>query len=181
MNIHLEKLSTKEERKQARSLYQQAFPADERAPFWLLSRKAHRSNVDWWSIYDGDTWTGFFYVLHAGDLSYLFYFAVSPQHRGKGYGTQALCELKKRYAGRRIFLAIEQLDPAAENYAQRVNRKHFYERNGFSDLHKKLREGNVVYSLLGIGDAVQKEEYKTLIRNWGGALLTRLVKMEIVS
>lgn len=181
MNIHLEKLSTKEERKQARSLYHHAFPADERAPFWLLARKAHRSNVDWWSIYDGDTWAGFFYVLHYNDLSYLFYFAISPQCRGKGYGSQALCELKKVYAGRRIFLAIEQLDPAAENYAERVRRKQFYERNGFTDLHEKLREANVVYSLLGIGSAVRKKEYKALIRNWGGALLTRLVRMEIVS
>ncbi|MDO5783729.1 MAG: GNAT family N-acetyltransferase [Eubacteriales bacterium] len=181
MNVHLEKVANKAERKKIRSLYRRAFPADERAPFWLLARKAHRSNVDWWSIYDGDTWVGFFYVLHDNDLSYVFYFAISEQCRGKGYGSQALSELKKKYAGRRIFLAIEQLDPAAENYVERVKRKQFYEKNGFTDLHEKLREANVVYSLLGIGGTVRKEEYKTLICNWCGSLLARLVRMEIVS
>lgn len=180
MNILLKKVSSRAERKQIRSLYRHAFPADERAPFRLLSRKANRGNVDWWSIYDGDTWVGFFYVMHYDDLSYVFYFAISEQCRGKGYGSRALRELKKKYAGRRIFLAIEQLEPTAENYAERVRRKQFYERNGFTDLHEKLREANVVYSLLGTGGTVQKEEYKTLIRNWGGSLLVKLVKMEIV-
>ena len=181
MNIQLKKVFSKSERSNIRRLYHHAFPADERAPFWLLKRRERCNNVDWWSIYDGGTWTGFFYVIHYKDLSYVFYFAIAEQFRGKGYGSQALTQLKQEYTGRRIFLAIEQLDPAAKNYNERVNRKQFYERNGFSDLHQKLREGNVVYSLLGIGGAVRKEEYKTLIRGWAGPILSRIVKMEIVS
>ena len=179
MHIHLKQVSSKRERKIIRDLYKRAFPAPERAPYWMLTLKAHRRGIDWWSIYDGDTWAGFFYVLTYNDLAYVFYFAIAEQFRGKGYGSHALTELKEKYPDKRIFLAIEQLDPAAENYDERVNRKQFYAHNGFSDLNQKLREASMVYSLLGIGGTIQKEEYQALIRNWGGALLPRLVKMGI--
>ena len=66
---------------------------------------------------------------------------LDPAARGKGCGTRAMAALRGQYAGRRLFLAAEALDPAADNYAARVRRKQFYLRCGLQDLHARVREG----------------------------------------
>lgn len=182
MNILLKEVNRNNpEYKQIRHLYKAAFPLSERAPFFMLARKAKQRNVDWWGIFDDKTWIGFFYVLNGPDLTYVFYFAVSEKERGKGYGSHALAALKEKYKGNRIFLAIEEVVETAPNYMERVKRRQFYQKNGFEDLHAGLREGTVIYELLGIGGTVSKQEYKQLISRWLGTCLSKLVKMELIS
>lgn len=164
---------------QIRRLYLTAFPADERAPFWLLAAKAAKPGVDWWAIYNEETWVGFFYVLNDADLSYLFYFAIADEQRGNGLGSAALQALQRQYAGRRLFLAIEELDTAAANYAERLGRKRFYQQNGFADMHTRMLEGRVIYELMGIGGAVSKADYKHLINGWLG-LWRLMLRTEIL-
>lgn len=157
------------EYKQIRQLYQSAFPADERAPFALLAAKAARPNVDWWAVFDGDTFVGFMYiVLYKEDLGYLFYFAIEENLRGRGYGSASISALKREYADKRLFLAMEEMDEAAENFEQRKSRKQFYEFNGFCDMHTKLLEGTVIYDVLSMGGTVTKEEYHGLMMGWLG-------------
>ncbi len=163
-----------------RSLYHRAFPSDERAPFWLLMRRSKCENVDFLEIYDGQIWVGLLYVIHDADLSYVFYFAIRDGMRGKGYGSATLAAIKRRYAGRRVFLAIEQLDPAAENYMERVKRKQFYQNSGLKELGCQLREASVVYDLLGIGGIVKPEEYAHMMRRYLGWLMSRLIPMQIL-
>ena len=79
----------------------------------------------------------------------------------------------------RIFLAREQLDKSAENYAQRVSRRNFYLRCGFEDLPCCIKEGSVVYDVMGIGGIVTAEEYHKLIKPWAGFLL-KIVDMRII-
>ncbi len=181
MQITLKRVDKKcEDYQRIKQLYKTAFPAEERAPFWLLSIRSKKPAVDFWGIYDGPHWVGLMYVVSYAKLSYLFYFAVSSQMRGQGYGSGALEALKKQYSDHRIFLAIEQVDEKADNYAERVKRKAFYQRNGFTELHQKLQEGTVVYELLGIGGAVKAEEYDRLIEQFTGKLLKKCVVMRIV-
>ncbi len=163
-----------------KKLYKAAFPSEERAPFFLLSMKANQPGVDFWALYDGDKWVGLMYVVSRGDLSYIFYFAVSQSERGKGYGSQALQAAKEHYKGRKLCLAIEQLDPNAENYQERVKRKAFYQKNGFEPLNQKLQEATVVYELLGIGGRVEPEEYHLMMKNYMGRILSRLVVVRIL-
>lgn len=163
-----------------KSLYHHAFPADERAPFWLLMRRSKCENVDFLEIYDGEIWVGLLYIIHDADLSYVFYFAIRDGLRGKGYGSATLAAVKQRYAGRRVFLAIEQLDPAAENYMERVKRKQFYQRCGLRELDCQLREASVVYDLLGIGGPVKPEEYAHMMRGYLGWLMSKLIPMQIL-
>ena len=82
-----------------------------------------------------------------------------PGRAGKGCGTRAMAALRGQYTGYRLFLAAEALDPAADNYAARVRRKKFYLRCGLQDLHARVREGDVIYELLGAGGAVSGAEY----------------------
>ena len=72
------------------------------------------------------------FIITHGDLSFLLYLAVAEGSRGMGYGTRALDEVKRMSADRRLFLNIEPLDEDSDNMAQRMSRKRFYERNGFS-------------------------------------------------
>ena len=76
--------------------------------------------------------------------------------------------------------AIEEIDEKAENYAERINRKKFYEKNGFHDLNCKLREASVVYDLLGLGDKIKPKDYADMFDEYLGKMFRRFVKMEIL-
>ena len=152
-------------------LYLSAFPEDERAPFRRLIKNARKRNINFFACMDGDEWVGFVYVINRRDLSYIFYLAVDEQKRGQGLGTAILKAVLKKYAGRRVFLAIERLDERADNYPQRLRRYEFYCRAGFSLLGQRLQEANVIYDLLGVGGAVGKEEYHELIKSFAGVYM----------
>ncbi len=162
-----------------RKLYNTAFPADERAPMWLLAVKAYKKSVDFWSLYRDGKWFGMAYVLNEDDLSYLFYFAVSESERGKGLGSAALKSLKKKYEGRRLFLALEQLDENADNYPERLKRRNFYLKNGLKPINRTIRECKVVYNVMGVGGDVLPLEYEKMMRNYLGFLLCGMVSMDI--
>ncbi len=164
----------------AKKLYLEAFPPEEQAPFLMLLWKSMKKSVDFWSIYAGNQWAGFLYIANDANLSYVFYFAICPEYRGKGIGSQALQEAQRYYAGRKFFLAIERLDEYAENYSERVKRKQFYLRNGFQDLHRHVQEGSVIYELLGIDGEVSAQEYQKLIRSYIGKFLYRSITMQVI-
>ncbi len=174
--------------KNIKRLYNTAFPADERAPMWLLTAKAYKKNVDFWSLYcnceyrDGkcndDKWFGMAYVVNEKDLSYLFYFAVSEKERGRGLGTAALRALKMKYSGRRLFLALEQLDEDAENYSERLKRRNFYLKNDFVPIGCTIKEGTVTYDVMGVGGDIQPAEYEKMMKNYLGFPLNILVSMK---
>ena len=181
MKLHFTKLKPKSpDFCKVRQLYMRAFPDDERAPFLMLTLKAGKKGVDFWSVSRDGEWAGMLYIVNHRDLSYVFYLAVSEEFRGQGVGSAILKAAQKLYKGRRLFLAIELLDENAENYEQRISRRNFYLRNGFEELHQKLREGNVTYEILGVGGDVKAEEYEALMKNYAGAILSKLFTMEFV-
>ena len=158
-------------------LYKTAFPADERAPMWVLTMKSGRENVDFWGLYADGKWIGLAYVLTEGGASYLFYLAISESCRGKGFGSKALQALKMKYADKRLFLALEQLDESADNYEERLKRRQFYLKNGLKPINCTIREASVVYDVMGTDD-VKPEEYETMMRNYLGKRVARLVSMQ---
>ena len=164
----------------AKGLYFSAFPPEERPPYWAFSWRAKQKCTDWLGIYKDNSWIGFFYVINYEDLSYVCFFAIDDEFRGKGYGTSALQALKERYQGKRIFLAIEPIDPSAENYEQRVHRKAFYLRNGFEELPLTLTEGPVIYEVLGVGGTPEPEKFKQLVSTWTGWIVSWFFKSEII-
>lgn len=161
-------------------LYQRAFPKDERAPFSLLERKAAQGKGVMLVAKDGETLVGFAYVIYDAELAYLFYFAVEDAARGQGYGTAILKALQKEFAGKRLFLAREQLDPHADNYEQRVKRRNFYLHAGFEDQPSRIKEASVVYDVMSMGGAIKPEEYERLMVAWGGWLRCRLYGMRLM-
>lgn len=181
MNIELKRLDKKSnDYKKVKRLYSSAFPANEKAPFWLLMNKSKKNNVDFWSAYSNEKWIGLAYVLSYKEISYVFYLAISEAERGNGFGSGILSALKEKYKGQNLFLAIEEIDEKADNYDERIKRKQFYEKNGFHDLNLKLREATVVYDLLGTGDKINPKDYADMFDSYLGRFLRRIIKMEII-
>lgn len=162
-----------------RTLFLSAFPPEERPPFFFLKARMKR-NVDWWSIYRDGDWAGFFYVIYEHNLIYVSFFAIDPSVRGKGCGTEAMKQLIGQYRGKRVFLAIEPVDPRAENYQERVNRKNFYKRCGLVPLGKSIQEGSMIYELLGTGGNVEAAEYTSLMKRWLGWPVKYFVPVHMV-
>lgn len=157
-------------------LYRTAFPADERAPMWLLALKSEKENVDFWGLYSDGNWVGLAYVISGGSASYLFYLALSEDMRGKGLGSKSLQSLIRHYSGQRLFLALEQLDKSADNYEERLRRRKFYLKNGLKPLPLTIREATVVYDVMGTGD-VKPEEYESMMKKYLGAA-SKIVSMD---
>lgn len=170
----------REDKRAVKDLYLRAFPPEERPPFGMLWRRAARGKGELLAAWDGTEFVGLVSLLGRGDVVYLFYLAIDENRRGAGYGSAILALVRQRCEGKRLFLARETLDPAAENYDQRLRRHRFYLRNGFSDLPLRLREGQVVYDVMGTGGLVSGEEYRALMDDWAG-WLGRFVKMELWS
>ncbi|MBR1749251.1 MAG: GNAT family N-acetyltransferase [Ruminococcus sp.] len=149
-------------------LYHNAFPSDERAPFDMLLKRAKRRNVNFFSCRDGEKWIGFIYIVNYRDASYVFYFAVDDEVRGKGYGTAILKAAQKKYRGRKLFLAIEEVDEKYKNYEQRIKRRSFYENAGFVCTGQKLTEGKVIYDVMSVGGRVDPKTYRLIMSGFAG-------------
>ncbi len=102
------------------------------------------------------------------DLSYVFYFAVDDDMRGKGHGTAILKAAQKKYRGRRLFLAIEEVEKKYDNYRQRLSRLRFYERAGFVRTGQKMQEASVIFDLMSVGGRIGNSEYRRLMRSFMG-------------
>ncbi len=180
MAITLDDAVSASDYKEIKELYKTAFPAAERAPYFMVKKKAKAGKGTLLIAKDKDAFVGFTYLLCYLDLVYIFYLAIDSSQRGKGYGSAILSALQKKYNGKKIFLAREQLDEKSNNYEQRVKRHVFYLQNGFEDLPCKIKEASVVYDVMGIGGAVSAAEYEALITDWTGKLVRKIVDMRII-
>ena len=163
-----------------KALYLSAFPPEERPPFFLMRYGARFGNGDMLSVYDGEEFVGFAYVVSDERAAYLFFFAIEERFRGKGYGSAVLLALKKRYAGKVLFLAREQLDERAENHPERVRRHRFYLKNGFSDLSVKIKEMTVIYDTMGFGGDIEPRAYARLMKKWCGPLVFYAMRIKMI-
>lgn len=166
--------------KNIKKLYRKAFPAEERAPFRILIRNIKKPVTDFYGLYDDGKWVGLAYVIKNEKIAYLFYFAISKDCRGKGYGRKTMEALKECYKNQKFFLALEKLDESAPNYTQRVRRHNFYETCGLRDMPRKIREAKVTYDTMGIGQDVEPEEYNELIKEYLGKFYSKRVIMEMI-
>lgn len=179
MNVVL-KQNLKTDKKKLKKLYISAFPAEERAPFFLMYLKAKKGCAEWLSAYTDGEFAGFVYNVYNDEAVYLFYLAVSEEKRGKGTGTQIVEAVKEKYNGRKIFLAREQLDEKAENYGQRVKRREFYIRCGLTDMPCRIKEASMIYDVMGTGGTVTANDYDSLMTAWSGRLVRKFVDMRLI-
>ena len=174
-------VSSKKDMKKIKTLYNTAFPKDERTlPFFIMKNKVNMGKAKMLSLYDDeDNFAGFAYLIEGERAIYLSFLAINYNGRGKGMGTFVLKELKKIYAGKPVFLALETLDENAENYAERVKRHNFYLKAGLVDLPYIMREKHVIYMTMGTDVKITPDDYNIPVNRFLGFFWKKFVNTEM--
>lgn len=148
-----------------KQLYWDAFPFEERIPFYIMVLVGNDRGVEFLSVYDDDIWLGFIHTLVGEKLSYIFYFAIDGRLRRSGYGSKILREYKKMHP--RLSLAIEPVEEGSDNIKQRKKRLEFYNKNGFETLDTRVVEMGVEFELMGAkGMEIKESDYKSLVKKF---------------
>lgn len=113
-------------------LNNEAFPEEERIPLSEFLQLDGRDDYHFFAFYDEDDFVGFASVLYNAKVFYVSFFAIVPQMRSHGYGSEIIDKLVDFYGpSRSMVLEVERLDEPNDNPEQRAARWDFYKRNGF--------------------------------------------------
>ncbi len=155
--------------KKVASLYEAAFPVEERLPHWKLSWNSLKREQSFLAYFDQEVFVGLTYTIYTDNLVYLLFLAVEESKHSQGYGSQILAQVKEEAGGRSCVLTIEPMDEEdASNHNQRLKRLAFYERNGYQLLNHFYFEGTERYYILTTDrslslDALEQELAKTFL------------------
>ena len=160
-----------------KQLYETAFPEDEQIPWDDLMRLVGEMPLDFTAYYDGEVmeqqehnqaclnfaesrqnstesqdFIGFTIVYPRKSFNWLWYFAVSKELRGKGYGQQILTKLIERYEDQPFVLDMESTTQVCDNLEQRKQRRTFYLRNDFKDTNVYRTYNDITMTIMMRGE-----------------------------
>lgn len=162
-----------------KEIYLEAFPKQERKPFFALRHSVKKGTIQLYTTTEEHTLLGFIAVIPYQDMIMVDYLAVSGKIRSKGTGSYILQEICKLYANKKIVLLIERLDNNASNSQQRIARRKFYFKNGFTSSGIYINGKSGEMEVLNLGGQVSPEEYLALQKYALGNLFFRLSKITI--
>lgn len=149
---------------QTEQLAKEAFPPEEYLAPAELERMAQAENFDFLALLDEGGFVGFMVVQTYGEMAYLFFLAIEPTCRSKGYGSRALETLEACYPGRQRVVDLEMLDDAAPNNEQRRRRRSFYLKNGYRATGFFLSYLGVDYEVLCMDEDFSPEQFKAMMK-----------------
>lgn len=157
---------TKESRfwEQINSLAAEAFPPEEYLAPDKLVEMAKADNFDFWALTDGDAFVGFMVVQTHGNLAYLFFLAIAPSCRAKGYGSRAIETLRALYPDKQQVVDFEMPNETAPNHAQRMKRRQFYLKNGYRETGLFLSYLGVDYEVFCMDSDFEPQAFKNLMK-----------------
>jgi GNAT superfamily N-acetyltransferase len=147
---------------EAKAIYLEAFPKEERLPWWLLRLNATRQGIDITGWLEEGRLRGITISVTEGGLHFLLFFAIHPQFRGRGYGSAILEALKAQYET--VVLNVEPLVADAPNLSQRQRRFRFYSRCGFRDTGYHVWEVGGMFRVLSTRETLDVPAYKKIFR-----------------
>ena len=142
----------------------EAFPPSEHIDLKDMFRMNESLGAGVFGLYDAEKLVGFTWGVGNSRCVYIFFLAIDAQHRGRGYGTQAIDALFRFYSEKQVILDFEELDPAAENYAQRVRRKNFYLHCGFHETGRFTIMNDERFEVVCNGGSLDEEGFRDIIR-----------------
>ena len=165
MKLNTERIS-KESRfwLQVNSLAKEAFPPEEYLAPDTLVEMSKADNFDFFALADGEMFIGFMVVQTHKDLAYLFFLAIDPSCRAKGYGSRAIETLRALYPSKTQVVDFEMPDSAALNNEQRMRRRQFYLKNRYKETGLFLSYLGVDYEVFCMGDDFEPQEFKDMMR-----------------
>ena len=148
--------------KEIKEIYFEAFPKSERKPFFAIRHSVKKGKAQLLTAMESGILQGFVMVIPYRDMIMVDYLAVSGKIRSQGTGSKILQEVCKRFSDKKVVLLIERLDDRAENKEQRIARRKFYFKNGFtsSEIYITGHSGNM--EILNFGGMVSLQEYMDL-------------------
>ncbi len=161
-------------------LYKEAFPGAQRIPAWLLRYKLKKGKAGFNILYIDDTWIGLIYATEYKDIVFVQFLAILELFRSDGYGSKVMDSMRVMHSGKRIVLNIEELDEQAENYQQRIKRKAFYEKNGFSSSGYIVKEPAERLEMLILGGSISKEEIEAMYKNLFGYIIGFFIRPKVI-
>lgn len=141
----------------------EAFPPEEYLSPKTLTQMAQADNFDFLALLNEDAFVGFMVVQTYKDIAYLFFLAIDPACRAKGYGSRAIATLKAQYPGKKQVVDFEMLDAKAANYIQREKRRNSYLRNGYHETGKFLSYLGVDYEIFCMDENFDLDAFKELM------------------
>lgn len=108
------------------------------------------------------TLCGFSNSITHGSITNIVYFAVKPELRSRGYGSQILQAIRRQHPDTRIVVDIEVEEDSknAEELERRNRRREFYQRNGFDSSPVDYIWQGEHYRLLSAGGPVTEKEFR---------------------
>jgi len=146
-------------------LYQKAFPASEKKPFTMIRSMHKEKKSDVWRFSRDGKFAGIIITINGEENILLDYLAVDEKQRGTGIGSQILSLMKRHYAGKGVFLEIESVYEDCGNKAERIRRKHFYEKCGMESMGVFVWLFGVKMELMSFGCKMTFEEYRDFYRD----------------
>ena len=131
--------------KEAKKLYREAFPKEERLPWWVLRLMTAPKGVALTAYERDDEFLGFTHSTATEDILFIMFFAVRGDLRGKGCGSAILEHIKQTNPGKAIGLNVEPLDDNADN--------------GFFDTGYDVAEVGGVFRVLSTDPVLDVEAY----------------------
>jgi len=161
-------------------LYKEAFTTVRRVPSWLLRYMMRKGKPGFSVLYEHDTWIGLLYVTEYKDIVFVHFFAIAQCSRSLGYGSKVINSMKKIYSEKRIVLNIEELEEQQGNYQQRIKRKAFYLKNGFSSSGYVVKEPEERLEMLILGGSISQVEIEAMYKNLFGGVLGFLYRPAVI-
>lgn len=144
-------------------LAKEAFPPEEYLAPEKLVEMTKTDNVDFLALSEEGLFVGFMVVKVYKNLAYLFFLAIEPTSRSKGYGSRAIETLKARYPGKKQIVDFEMTDENSDNNEQRKKRRDFYLRNGYKETGLFLSYFGVDYEVFCIDNDFDAEDFKEMM------------------
>lgn len=164
-----------------KEIYLEAFPKRERKPYISLRRSVKKGKAIVMTAMEENKLLGFVVLIPHEDMVMVDYLAVSSKIRSKGTGSfimQKVCEV---FRDRKILLLIERLSDSAENQEQRIARRKFYVKNGFTSSDIFITGASGEMEVLNYGKKISKEEYLRMQEYALGKLFFKLSKIKVLS
>lgn len=155
LDIKKVKLSSRD----IKRIYFDAFPKNERMPFFMMVLMSKLWNTQFLSFYDGDIPCGFIYFAVNRKMIFIMFLAVDESLRTKGYGSAILKEIKNRYPDKKIMVSIEPCDDSAPDIEVRKRRKAFYRKNGYGETGYMIKLSGVVQEIMITNGDFDKKEF----------------------
>ena len=145
-------------------LAKEAFPPEEYLAPSELVKMAEEDGFDFFALTDHDAFIGFMAVKTYREMAYLFFLAIAPAFRSKGYGSRAIETLRTEYPGKKQVVDFEMPDATADNSEQREKRRAFYLKNGYRETGFFLSYLGVDYEVFCMDEEFDPEIFKAMMK-----------------